>query len=794
MKRHRLASLGFLALAGTGIVNCRAKAQQSPRAMALSGTGSVQDTFTPLMPGEVRLQGGFLGARVDANEKNRLLAVDENDLLDAFERREAPHQDWQGEHVGKFLHAASLAWNYSRDPALKTKMDRVVVRLLKTQQPDGYLGTYRSDKRWTSWDVWVHKYDLIGLLAYYQFTKLDNNGQPTELAGQALAACRKVGDLLVATFGVEPGKRNINKAGEHVGMAADSVLEPVVLLYRATREKRYLDFARYIVTNYDAPGGPAILASLESKKSVRAVANAKAYEMMSNFNGLLEFYRVSGEKRLLDLMQIAWDDIVKNRLYITGSASSRELFQDDHHLPNQMNANICETCVTVTWEQINLELLRFTGEARYAEELEKSVYNHLLAAQKPTGDDWAYYTPLEGYKPYDRATTCCHSSGPRGVALIPVIACMVSADGGLVINFYNNETVSTRLKSGQVSVRQTTQYPLSGDISLTVSPEKDGQKFPLRLRVPSWATDCAVTLNGKPFSSFDKVAGYLLLNRKWKKQDVVQFKMRMHDRLVIGDHENAGKAAVMHGPLVLALDSLTNAAAPARRVGLGIDPLKPISLVAQSEDSRVDKMAFTLQGQVAGGGKASLTLTPYAQAGGDGESYFRVWIPLAAPNQADLSVFSGSRWSASRQGNVRGEISDDDMGTFATTFDNRKQDTDWFAVQSRSARAINCVVFVQGPIFHDGGWFDTEGGAHKVEVQVQTEQNGAWKTVATLDAYPKTSAADSAGVQNGQSFKAAFPLVSVFAVRVLGKPAQGDSPAQSFLSCAELQAFHLEHK
>ncbi len=112
-------------------------------------------------------------------------------------------------------------------------------------------------------------------------------------------------------------------------MAPDSVLEAVVLLYRATDEARYKQFAEYIVRHYDAPGGPAILASLEKTGSVRKVANAKAYEMTSNFNGLLELYRVTGDKRLLDDMRTAWKDIVANRLYITGSASSFEHFQDE---------------------------------------------------------------------------------------------------------------------------------------------------------------------------------------------------------------------------------------------------------------------------------------------------------------------------------------------------------------------------------------------------------------------------------------------------------------------------------
>ena len=233
-----------------GLMGMRATAQQNPAGMVQPSTAKVRDRFEPAPVGQALLQGGMLGARIDASEKRRLLEVDENDMLDAFERRTVPHQDWQGEHVGKFLHAATQAWVYTKDAELKAKLDRVVARLLKTQEADGYLGTYPENKRWTSWDVWVHKYDLLGLLTYYQFT-----GNK-----EALQACRRIGNLLSKTFGTEPGQRDINRAGEHVGMAADSVLEPMVLLYRATDDPRYLKFATYIVTNYDAPGGPAILA------------------------------------------------------------------------------------------------------------------------------------------------------------------------------------------------------------------------------------------------------------------------------------------------------------------------------------------------------------------------------------------------------------------------------------------------------------------------------------------------------------------------------------------------------
>ena len=348
------------------------------------------DAALVLSPSQIHI-GGWLGARIDANEKNRLLAVDTEPLLAGYRKRPGSHP-WIGEHVGKWLHAATLAWAYTGDPALKAKLDRVAADLIACQEPDGYLGTYVPEKRFglyegADWDVWSHKYNLIGLLTYYQYT----GNRP------ALDCCRKMADLLIATF---PGKKSILAAGTHVGMAATSVLEPVVLLYRFTGDARYLEFARYIVKSWDEPGGPAIAASLRAGKGVNKTANGKAYEMLSNLVGLCELARATGDRSLLEPVLNAWNDIVENRLYITGSASAGEHFRDDHVLPNHVGAHIGETCVTTTWIQLNLQLLRLTGDAKFGDELERTFYNHLAAAQHPRGDDWCYFTALEGKKPY----------------------------------------------------------------------------------------------------------------------------------------------------------------------------------------------------------------------------------------------------------------------------------------------------------------------------------------------------------------------------------------------------------
>ena len=421
-----------------------------------------QDEAEVLSPSAIQMEG-WLGARIMANAPNRLLTVDTEPFLAGFRHKPGAHP-WIGEHAGKWMHAATLAWVYTGDARLRAKLDRVASDLIAAQEPDGYLGTYAPEKRFglykgANWDVWSHKYNLIGLLTYYQFTGDES----------ALAACRKMGDLLIHTFG--PGKKSILSAGMHQGMAATSVLEPVVLLYRCTGDKRYLDFARYIVKSWDEPNGPRIIQSLLTEKRVDKTANGKAYEMLSNLVGLCELARATGDRHLVEPALNAWQDIVSKRLYLTGSASQGEHFYGDFDLPNQTEARVAETCVTTTWIQLNLQLLRLTGDAKFANELEKTLYNHLSAAQNPRGDDWCYFTALEGHKPYDAGITCCHSSGPRGMALAPLQAYLkgkIAGADALLVSTFETSSVTLELGGKEVKVEQRSKFPFEGGSELRV--------------------------------------------------------------------------------------------------------------------------------------------------------------------------------------------------------------------------------------------------------------------------------------------------------------------------------------
>jgi len=162
---------------------------------------AVPDRQASMQPDQVHLTG-WLGSRITANEASRLVKIDVDRLLEGYRKRPG-RQTWDGEHVGKWLHAATLAWGNTGDPALRQKLDYAVAELAKCQLEDGYLGTYLEKDRWTEWDVWAHKYNLLGLITYMRYT---GNMAP-------LSCCRRMADLLCNTFGDEPGKHDIMEHG-----------------------------------------------------------------------------------------------------------------------------------------------------------------------------------------------------------------------------------------------------------------------------------------------------------------------------------------------------------------------------------------------------------------------------------------------------------------------------------------------------------------------------------------------------------------------------------------------------
>jgi DUF1680 family protein len=562
---------------------------------------------------------GYLGNRMYQNLSERLLKVDEAGILDGYLERPG-HHPWAGEHVGKYLEAASNVWRNTGNAKLKMQMDQIMLQLISSQLPDGYLGTYLPADYWTSWDVWSHKYNLYGLLAYYKTTGYL----------PALETCKKMGNLLCKTFGNLPGQLDIIQAGTHVGMAATSVLDPMVELYKYMGDKKYLDFCYYIISSWEQKNGPKIISSLLESGKVTKVGNAKAYEMLSNFVGIANLYQVTGDAKLLKPVLIAWEDIVKNRLYLTGSTSSREFFQDDHVLPAGKNDNMGEGCVTTTWIQLNHDLFSITGDVKYMEQIERSVYNHLLAAENPATGCVSYYTSLMEAKPFNCEITCCTSSVPRGIAMIPYfiygnlkdIPTLLMYEPGVYINSY----MTSKKKKIDFLLNIESDFPESGSLNATINTSSNKDSIPIAFRVPGWCSSFVIKVGDEEFRKLTN--NFIIIKRTWNSGEKIKISFDIPLKEIAGGNSYPGKTAFQRGPQILALDESLNQ----NLIHSSSKELKQ-SLWNYNPDGKncsellpkqwIGKQAYSYLLDH----KNQLILVPFADAGQTGAS-LKVWMPI----------------------------------------------------------------------------------------------------------------------------------------------------------------------
>ncbi|MBN8857227.1 MAG: glycoside hydrolase family 127 protein [Sphingobacteriales bacterium] len=575
----------------------------------------VESKWNAYLPQQNELNG-YLGTYYINNLKKRLLQVDEKSLVEGYIHRPGKHP-WIGEHIGKYLESAANTWKVTKDAALKTQMDNMVKTLISSQLPDGYLGTYLPENYWTSWDVWSHKYNLVGLLAYYRVTG--------DL--QALTAAKNVGDLLCRVFGDSGNKRDIIKSGTHVGMAATSVIDPMVDLYTWTGDKKYLDFCNYIIRSYYQDRGPDIIETLLSKKQVDKVANGKAYEMLSNLVGILKLYRVTGEEKLFEASRIAFDDIVSRRLYITGTTSDHERFKEDHILQADTAAHMGEGCVTVTWIQFNMQLFAITGDLKYYNEIEKTVYNHLIGAENPETGCVSYYTPLIGAKPYSCNITCCLSSVPRGISLIPYLNYGKLNNKPAILMYESaiiTDTISTSAhKEHSVTFSIQSRFPEKGQATIEVTTNGT-ISFPLQLRKPVWSNSFKVSVDGSVYTA--DAAGIVSVDRKWKRGDKIFVTFDIPVKIIQGGPSYPDYVAIKRGPQVLTIDASLNPAFNFEEKGKYFISPGLIAVKDKLPPEWIGKQAYAIRLFDNTSQSKPLILVPYAD-GGQTSGFASVWIP-----------------------------------------------------------------------------------------------------------------------------------------------------------------------
>jgi DUF1680 family protein len=384
---------------------------------------------------------------------------------------------------------------------------------------------------------------MAGLLAYHEISSDD----------ESLVAAKRMAHRIMADFG--PGKRFVHDTGPHSGMASSAVLQPMVDLYMRTGDRDFLAFARWLVdVDWEAPGGSAIVSTIERGDGVAGVANGKAAEMLICLRGLLWLHRATGEERYGRVVQRAWADIAASHLYPTGSASEGERFRragDEASKPFRSG----ETCVTVTWLDLSSDLWLFTGDGRYFDAVEQALYNHLTGAQSPDGRAWAYYVGLRDAKRYRWHTDpdCCPTRGSRALAAIPRAALATAVDG-ISINFYESYSGHVDVPGvGRVDVQVESDFPVDGNVDLRITLARPA-RFVMRFRVPTWAVSFAMAVNDDLAAATEATDGYVAIARDWMSGDSVTVRIGMSPVVFTDTASDRNLMAVAHGPVVYALE------------------------------------------------------------------------------------------------------------------------------------------------------------------------------------------------------------------------------------------------
>jgi len=483
---------------------------------------------------------------------------------------------WRIEYWGKMMRGACFTYAYTQNEELYQILENTVRDLLTTQDEKGRITTYSREKEFTSWDMWGRKYVLLGLQYFLEICK--NN----TLADEILFSMCRQADYIMEHVGEDEGKTGILQTSKHwEGLNASSILEPFVRLYHITKEKKYLDFSSYIIRMGGLRSMNIFEEAYLGKTYPYEYPVTKAYEMISNFEGILEYYRATGEEKYLVMAKNFARLVMESDITVIGCAgTTHELF--DHSRITQFDPAydgiMQETCVTVTWMKFCHQLLCLTGESIYADQIEISAYNAFFGAINVNhnicqGQDFPFdsYSPLlngvrgrfvGGYRDLIRKRFwwgCCVAIGAAGTGILPMTAAM-KTENGIAINLYFKGTYTQTLANGKtVRLLTETDYPKSGNVKITVKTDCE-EPFALRFRIPAWSKQISLTVNGEVNQA--EAGSYAVIERIWKNGDRIELDFDMRVRILYAKDidPDAGAEAICHfallrGPIVLARDS-----------------------------------------------------------------------------------------------------------------------------------------------------------------------------------------------------------------------------------------------
>ena len=569
----------------------------------------------------------------------------------------------KGKHTGeryndsdvfKIIEGACYSLLEAPDPELRAYADSLVTLVAEAQEDDGYLYTTRTidplnmapgagRERWIDERVSHELYNVGHMyeaaVAHYMATGSD----------RFLNVAIRNAELVATEFGW--GLREIAPGHQEIELG-------LIKLHELTGNTRWLELARFFIdvrgrqeeylrhpkgSRFEVYNDSVYLQMhlpvLDQKEAVgHAVRGAYMYTAMADLS------RVTGDDRYLEASKRIWKDVLAGKIYITGGIGSKEhgeAFGEPFELPN-MDA-YTETCASVANVFWNHRLYSATGEARYLDVLERTLYNGLISGIGLDGCSFFYTNPLESDGRFERAgwfqCSCCPGNVARFLPAMKQYIWSETATG-VNLNLFIGSEARLKTPAGEAEIGLETSYPRSGDIKLTILPENNSGRFTLGIRIPSWTGDApmegglysyltpatgkvVVRINGKRIKT-PVIKGFALLDREWKMGDVVQVSLPVEPRFIVARDEveaNRGRVALGTGPIVWCLEEADNG--PVREVI--VDPsVKPEYVFEQVQPRDLATLTFPVTG--TDGPVREAKAVPYYSWANRGKGEMIVWM------------------------------------------------------------------------------------------------------------------------------------------------------------------------
>ena len=593
---------------------------------------------------------------------------------------------WSDGDCYKWLEAVALVYQVTCDPKLDRLMDEWIDIIAKAQAPDGYIATQVGNDTAKRLQMpHIHELYCMGHLLtaaciHHRVTGKDS----------FLNIARKTGDFLYKEFKPRP-RRLVHFPWN------PSVYMGLIELYRTTHEKRYLELAGILIDNRgSSPGGgdhrnggtDQTQDRVPFREETQAVGHAVCATYL--YCGATDLFAETGEKALFEALSRIWLNATTRRMYITGAVGSgggvsergdplHEAFRADYELPSR--SAYCETCANIGNAMWNWRMLALTGEAKYADVMERVLYNSMLSAVSADGRKFFYCNPLKwtgeqrGPTKHHTATRwsihscyCCPPQVARTIASLSGWVYSISKEE-IWVHLYGGSTLMTKLPGGtEVFLEQKTSYPWDGHIKITLH-NTPAKPISVKLRIPGWAEGATLKINRRDSQSKLEPGSYATLRRKWSAGDTIELEIPLEVRLIEA-HPNIielrNSVAVMRGPIVYCLElpkqqngqgiwndgiflpenisfkshfdrdrlggitvltGLALNAAEKQRLGR-----KTVASVSSNNTDWANKLYREFESRSPGGskiGNVNIELIPYFAWANRGVSWMEVWIPLA---------------------------------------------------------------------------------------------------------------------------------------------------------------------